>query len=123
MIGGVSDVNVIDLVVGLLEDALAVPICTDIPRDRPPRMVLVSLDGDASSEFLLKPRVALTCWGTSDRDAHEGALSAVQALQDAALDHPYLSGVDLETMSRDEWSRTGQGRYLAILNLTINVDD
>lgn len=115
--------NVIDLVVGLLEDALAVPICTDIPRNRPPRMVLVSLDGDASSEFLLKPRVALTCWGTSDRDAHEGALSAVQALQDAALDHPYLSGVDLETMSRDEWSRTGQGRYLAILNLTINVDD
>lgn len=115
--------NTTNLVLDLLSDALDVPVSTDMPRDRPTRLVLVDLSGDQSTPFLLRPRYDLTCWGTSDRDAHGLALSAVQALQEAALDHPYLSDCQLETMSREEWSRNGQGRYLAVVDLVINTDD
>jgi len=111
------------IVTDILTEALSVTVSTDIPRDRPERLVLVDLTGDQSDEFILRPRYDLTCWGTSDRDAHGIALSAVQALQEAALDHPYLSACQLETMSREEWSRNGQGRYLAVVDLTINTDD
>lgn len=110
------------LVIDLLKEALTVPVKTDMPRDRPDRLVLVDLAGDSSTPFLLRPRYNLTCWGISDRDAHGIALSAVQALQEAALDHPYLSSVALEAMSREEWSRNGQGRYLATVDLVINTE-
>ena len=112
-----------ELVVGILTDALDVPVSTDIPRDRPERLVLVDLSGDQSTPYLLMPRFDLTCWGTSDKDAHGIALSAVQALQEASLDHPYLSAVQLETLSREEWSRNGQGRYLAVIQCAINTDE
>ena len=112
----------IALVRGLLTETLAAPVLTDIPKDRPPRMVMVDLESDGSDEFILRPRIALTCWGTTDRDAHGLAVSAVQALQDAALDHAYLSAAQLETMSREEWSRNGQSRYIAIVELVINTD-
>ena len=111
------------LVVDLLSESLTVPVSTDMPRNRVERMVLVDLSGDQSTPFLLMPRYDLTCWGSSDRDAHGIALSAVQALQEAALDHPYLSDCQLETMSREEWSRDGQGRYLAVVQLVINTDE
>ena len=112
-----------ELVISILSDALAVPVSTDIPEGRPDRLVLVDLSGDQSTQHLLLPRYMLTCWGTSDRDAHGIALSAIQALQEAALDHPYLSAAQLETMSREEWSRNGQGRYMAEIDLVINVDE
>lgn len=111
------------LVLDLLSDALSVPVSTDIPRDRPERLVLVDLSGDESTPYLLRPRYDLTCWGTSDKDAKGIAISAVQALQEAALDHPYLSACQLETMSREEWTRNGQGRYLAVVGLVINIDN
>jgi hypothetical protein len=113
----------IGLVRDILTDELAVPVATDMPKDRPTRMVMVDLEGDASDEFILRPRVAITCWGRTDRDAHGLAVSAVQALQDASLDHDYLSAAQLETLSREEWSRTGQSRYLAIVELVINTDE
>lgn len=116
-----------DLVVDILSEALTVPVSSDMRRERdhvlPTRYVLVSKSGDQSDEYLLRPRYALTCWGTSDKDAHGIALSAVQALQEAALDHPYLFAAQLETMSREEWSRTGQSRYLCEVDLTINTDE
>lgn len=111
------------LVVSILSDALDVPVLTDIPKDRPQRLVVVDLSGDTSTPFVLTPRYDLTCWGGSDRDAKGIALSAVQALQEAALDHPYLYDVSLETLSREEWSRNGQSRYLAIVGLLINTDE
>lgn len=113
----------IKLVVDILSDALTVPVTTDIPSDRVERLVTVDLDGDRSTAYLYIPRIALTCWGKTDRDAHGIALSAIQALQEAALDHPYLSSCDLETLSREEWSRNGQSRYLALVELTINTDE
>ena len=111
------------LVVGILSEELDVPVSTDMPSDRPARLVLVDLSGFQTTGFLLMPRYDLTCWGSSDRDAHGIALSAVQALQEASLDHPYLSACHLETMSREEWSRNGQGRYLAVIQLVINTDE
>lgn len=108
------------IVLEILRDALAVDVTTDIPKDRPARLVLVDLTGDQSDEFILRPRYALTCWGSSDKDAHGIAISAVEALQEAALDHPLLSSCDLETMSREEWSRNGQSRYMAEVTLIIN---
>lgn len=111
------------IVLEVLKEALTVKVTTDIPKDRPDKLVLVDLSGDQSDGFILRPRFALTCWGTSDKDAHGLALSAVEALQEAALDHPYLSACDLETMSREEWSRTGQSRYMAEVTLIINTDE
>ena len=112
----------IQLAVEILKENVDAEVSTELPKYRPPRYVMVGLDGDESTPFLLRPRLALTCWGASDRDANQLAISAVEALRDAALDHPYLSSCDLETMSREEWSRNGQSRYLAIIELTINVD-
>jgi len=112
----------IGLAIDILKDGLDAEVSTELPKDRPRRYVMVGLDGDESTPFLYRPRLALTCWGSSDRDANQLAISAIGALQDAALDHPYLSSCDLETMSREEWSRTGQSRYLAIITLTVNVD-
>ena len=111
------------IVLDVLREALTVEVTTDVPEDRPNRLVLVDLTGDQSDGFFLRPRYALTCWGESDHDAHGIALSAVQALQEAALDHPYLSSCDLETMSREEWSRNGQSRYMAEVTLIINTDE
>lgn len=113
----------VELAVSILKDSLGVPVGTEVPRDRPKRFVLVDLDGDESSPFVLRPRIALTCWGATDKDARGIALSALDTLQEASEDHPYLSDASLETMSREEWSRSGQGRYLALINLTINVDE
>lgn len=112
-----------ELVVSILAEALDVPVSTEVPATRPDRLVTVDLSGDQSDEFVLRPRYALTCWGASDKDAHGIALSAVQALQEAALDHPHLFAAQLETMSREEWSRTGQSRYLCEVDLTINTDE
>ena len=113
----------IGLALDILEESLDATVSTELPKDRPSRYVMVGLEGDESTPFLLRPRLALTCWGTSDRDANSLAISAIEALHDAALDHPYLSAADLETMSREEWSRNGQSRYLAIITLTINTDE
>ena len=92
-------------VLEVLRDALTVEVTTDMPKDRPSRLVLVDLTGDQSDAFILRPRFALTCWGTSDKDAHGLAISAVEA------------------MSREEWSRTGQSRYMAEVTLIINTDE
>ena len=111
----------IALVVGILSDALDVPVSTEVPPTRPERHITVALIGDQSDELIRRPRVSLTVWGSSDMDAHGLAVSAVHELADAALSHDLLSAVELESMSRDEWTRDGQSRYLAELNLTINV--
>ena len=111
------------LVVDILSEALDVPVSTDIPSGRPERLVLVDQSGDQSTPHLLMPRYDLTCWGLSDRDAKGVAMSALQALQEASLDHPYLSACQLETMSHEQWSRNGQGRYLVVVDLIINTDD
>lgn len=115
----------IELTVDILKENVLATVSTEMPKDRerPARYVMVGLDGDVSTPLLLRPRLALTCWGTSDRDANQLAISAIEALRDAALDHPYLSACDLETLSREEWSRNGQSRYLAIIELTINTDE
>lgn len=110
------------LVLDVLKDALSVPVSTDMPKNREERYILVDLSGDASTPFLLQPRYTLTCWGASDPDAKGIALSAVEALQEAAEDHPYLSACTLETLSREEWSRNGHSRYLAFVDLVINIE-
>lgn len=111
----------IALVVGVLADALPVPVSTEIPPTRPERFVSVALVGDQSDELIRRPTVSLTVWGSSDMDAHGLAVSAVHALADAAQTHPLLSSATLQTMSRDEWSRDGQSRYMAEIDLVINV--
>lgn len=119
--------NPVTIAVTVLAEALAVPVGTDMPSDqehrRTERYVMVSLDGDGSDPFLLRPTIALTCWGASDHDAHGIALSAIDALRDAALDHDLLSAVELDSISREEWSRNGQSRYLALVGLYINTDE
>lgn len=121
--------DVTPLVVTILSQALdGVPVSTEMPWDSssataaPRRYVLVDLAGDQSDGFLLRPRYALTCWGASDRDAHSIALACVDALRDAAMDDDLLSACQMESMSRDEWNRTGQSRYLVEVDLTVNTE-
>ena len=109
------------LVVGILADALAVPVSTEVPAQRPQRFVMVSLNGDTSDEFIHRVRYGLTVWGESDADAHGLAMSAWHALTDAAQDDDLLSAVGLDSMSRDEWTATGSARYLVQLDLIINT--
>ena len=111
----------IALVVGILSDALDVPVSTEIPPERPERLITVSLSSDASDMLFHRPTMALTVWGSSDRDAHGLAVSAFHALAEAAQTHPLLSSAQLQTMSRDEWTRDGQSRYLVEIDLVINV--
>lgn len=111
------------LVVGILADAVDAPVSTDVPRTRPERLVTVDLAGDRSTPFLLQPRFQVMCWDTSDREAQALARSCLDALWQAATDHPYLSSCQLESMARDEWAATGQGRYLLVVDLVINTDE
>lgn len=112
----------IALVVDVLSAALpAVPVSTEVPQNRPQRLIMVALAGDSSTEFVRRPTISLTVWGMSDADAHGLALSAWHAVSEACLEHDLLSYCELETMSRDEWTSTGQSRYLVQLNLTINT--
>lgn len=112
-----------ELCVSILGAALDVPVSTDVPESRPTRFVLVDLSGYQFDGFIHDARYMLTCWGSSDRDAKGIAFSAVQALQEASETHPYLSACFLETMSREEWSKTGQSRYLVEVDLIINTDE
>lgn len=120
-------IDSITLAVGILNGALDVPVGTEIPAnvtaDVPRELVTVALDGDLSDEFLQRPRLTLTCWGKTDKEAHALAVACVDALREESLDNPYLANVDLETMSRDLWSRTGQSRYLAVVELVIDNDE
>ena len=111
------------LVLEILRDGLSCPVVTDIPADRQERLVMVTLDGDNSNEYLLRPRLMLTCWGTSDRDAFGLTLTALDVLSEAALDHELLSSVERESVSQEEWSRNGQARFMALVSLTINTDE
>lgn len=111
----------IALVVGILADSLDVPVSTEIPPERPERLITVSLISDSSDMLIHRPSMALTVWGASDKDAHGLAVSAYHALATAAQTHPKLSSAQLETMSRDEWTRDGQARYLCEVSFTINT--
>lgn len=114
--------NPVTLTVGILKDALEIPVTTEVPANAPDQLVTVALEGDRSTEFLLEPRITLSCWGTTDKEAQSIASACVDAMREAALDHPYLTDVQLETMSRDLWTKAGRSRYYCELNLYINVD-
>lgn len=116
-------IDPIALVVGILADALDVPVSTEVPRERPDRLVTVDLAGDHSTPYVLQPRYQILCWGRSDQEAHAMARACLDALWAAADEHPYLSSCQLESMARDEWTSTGQGRYLLVVDLTINTDE
>lgn len=99
-------------------------VTTEMPTDRPRgNYVGVYRNGGYEDPFLLQPRYDLVCWSDSDKHAYDLAMSCVSALWDAAQDHPYLSAAQLETLSRDEWSKTGQARYVATVSLVINTDE
>lgn len=111
-----------ELVLSILDGVTGAPVTTEVPSDRPGRMVTVALEQDRSTPYLLRPTYDIMCWGDSDRDAASMARACVDALWEAALDHPYLSACSLQTLSRDSWGRTGQARYVAVVDLTINID-
>ena len=111
----------IAMVIEILADALDCHVSTEVPAKRPERLVMVAQTGDTSTTLLHTLEVSLTCWGKNDYDARNLALSASHALTDAALDHPLLSSAALQSITRDEWTTTGQARYLAIMDLVFNV--
>lgn len=119
-------VDPIALTVGVLVQALApVPVATEVDfnRQTPDRLAVVTLEGLQDDGFLAQATMGLTIWGRTDRDAFGMAVAAADALRDEALTHPYLSAAQLESMSRDEWTSTGQSRYFARVQLIINTDE
>lgn len=111
------------MVVAALRSALpGVPISTEVPQGRPTRMVMVARTGNhgVTDEFVDRGTYELQCWGQSDADASSLALSAFAALSDAALDHPYMSSVSMETLGRDEFTQTGAARYRVVVDVTAN---
>lgn len=111
----------LEIVVDELSKAFPdVDVSTEVPAERPERLVWVKRDGGGGDEFLDRPRVSLTCYGASDVDAEDICLGCVDALQEAAQVHPYLSHCELETMSRDSWSVDGTARYRAVVDLVVN---
>lgn len=116
-------IDATELVVGILRESLDVPVSTEIPAQRPQRLVVVVQEGGPSTPFLSQPRYSLTCWGESDPDAKRMAQACVDALWDAALDHPYLSACTHVSTTRDEWTSTGQARYYVTVDLTVNTDE
>ncbi len=120
--------NPISVAVEILREAFpGIKVSTEVPaeRNRPSRQVTVSLDGmeqDAHG-LLTRARVVIICWGRSDQDAFEMGVTASDALRDAALDHPYLSAAQPETMATDEWLATGQARYFVAMALYLNTDE
>lgn len=120
--------DVTALVVGVLSEALDVPVSTESPwKDTntplPKRLVTVDLAGDRSDQFILRPIFQLVCWGATDQEAHGIARACLDALWGAAEDHPYLSACQLESMARDTWAANGQARYIVTVDLTINTDE
>lgn len=116
-----------ELTVGILQDAFgSVPVSTELPMGRqnaPERLVVVTLMGGPDDGFLWEPVMGITCYGTTDRDAFGMAQYAAEAMAEAAMDHPYMSAAETESISRDEWTTTGQARYYAQVRLTINTDE
>lgn len=123
-------VDPIQLTVEVVADALqTVPVSTEVPftaahpSEQPQRYVVVTLEGLQDDGFIALANVSLTVWGLSDRDAFGMATAAADALREEALTHPYLSAAQLETLTRDEWTATGQARYFARMQLTINTNE
>lgn len=85
------------------------------------RRVIVSHASDESDAFLQVPTMELLCCAESDATAGALAHSCVEALQDAALDHPLLSDARLVEMGRDSFTTRG-GRHRATVRLYINVE-
>lgn len=116
-----------ELTVGLLQEAFeSVPVSTELPMGRqnaPERLVVVTLAGGPDDGFLAMPLMGITCYGATDRDAFNMAKFAADTLAEAAEDHPYLSAAENESISRDEWTTTGQARYYALVRLYINTDE
>ena len=116
-----------ELTVSLLREAFQdVPVSTELPmgrENRPERLVVVTLVGGPDDGFLYTPLMGITCYGTTDRDAFLMAQYAADTLAEAAMDHPYLSESETESISRDEWTTTGQSRYYAQVRLYINTDE
>ena len=112
------------LAVDVLSAAMpdGVRVSSEIPPERPDRMVMVSRLGGSETEFLDLPRMQLVCWGRTDAEASSIATTAVHALADAAKTHELLSDSTLDVLSRDEWAGDGTARYVATVNLTINKE-
>jgi hypothetical protein len=109
------------IVLPIIEEAYDdVPVTTEVPRDRPERLVVVTRAGGSTDGFVATPLIGVTCWGRDDHDAQTMARYGFDALAEAAEEHPNLFSADLLSLSRDEWTATGQARYYAEITLTIN---
>lgn len=86
------------------------------------RRVIVSKVADESDDFLQVPTMELLC--CAETDALAGALSrsCVEALQDAAADHPLLSAARVTDMGRDSFTTSRGGRHRVSVRLYINID-
>lgn len=100
-----------------------VKVSTDLPpgKCRSP-YVMVSRTGGADEDFVDRPIMTIMCWASSDKKAYSLAISCRDALNEAAEDHPLLTSVETISLSRDEWTTTGNARYMLEMQMTINKE-
>lgn len=110
------------LCIDVLNQALSdVEVSSELPPEHPRgSYVQVSRTGGDENEWLTMPIMTLICWGKSDVQAKALATDCVHAMAEQAKIDPLLSDSRLITMGRDEWTATGQSRYMVQLKLTIN---
>lgn len=116
-----APVDSVALVVDALSRALSVPVSTEVPQERPARLVLVEREGGRMDEFADRPRIGLLCWGETDAEAQGIAIDAAHALAEAAREDGRMSSSAVETMARDGWAQGGGARYRVVVDLVVNL--
>lgn len=86
------------------------------------RYVIVSHIGDESDMFIQVPTMEMLCCAETDAIAGSLARSCAEALQEAALDHPYLSETQIVDMGRDSYTNSRNGRHRLSMRLFINQE-
>lgn len=111
------------LAVEILQEGFPnVPVGTEVPNDRPGRLVTVALDSMSTDGLTTVETLGIVCWGLTDPDACGMCARAADLLREAAEEHPFLFAAQLDTMARDLWTATGQSRYIAQVSLFLNED-
>lgn len=72
----------LERVVSYLSGRLSVPVATEVPEERPERMLAVGVAGGESDGFTETLRLALDAWGQSDLEAHTLLNEALEAVYD-----------------------------------------
>lgn len=115
--------DVLEMCISIISNGLDwVEVSSNLPNPHPQGpYVTISRIGGKDTMFLLKPTIEILCWEQTDQKAYALARACIDALQQAIYTSGKLSSVDINTLARDEWAKTGQSRYRVVADLVVNI--